>query len=102
MEAATNFDERVDALDSRVRALVPRLADAIRLERREGAATWRHADAWGTLRLFETERPPRLSLLLYKHGGTDEQDAVEVSIDDADVVDVLAEPLAGLFAGAIA
>lgn len=96
-----SFQERVDQVDARVREFLPALAAAIAVERGAGAATWRHAGAWGTLALHETDEPPRLSLMLYTKAGADEQDAVEVSIDEDDVVDLLAEPLAGLFTGRI-
>lgn len=101
MEATTTFGDRVDQLDARLRELVPSLASGIRCERAEQSATWRCGDAWGTLVLHETDVPPRLSLMLYKDGGTDEQDAIEVTIDEQDVIGVLVEPLAGLFDGRV-
>ena len=101
MEATTVFAERVDQLDARLRELVPALAHAITCERAGQAATWRYGRAWGTLALHETDTPPRLSLMLYNEAGTDEQDAVEVTIDEDDVIGVLAEPLAGLFTGRV-
>jgi hypothetical protein len=99
MEATTTFGERVDQLDARLREVLPALAHGISLERGAQAATWRYGGAWGTLALHETDSPPRLSLMLYNEAGTDEQDAVEVTIDEDDVIGVLAEPLAGLFTG---
>lgn len=102
METDTTFRRRVDALDARVRGELPAIAAEIRREENaEHSVTWRYGSAWGTLVLHETDEPQRLSLLLYRAGGTDEQDVVEVSIDEADVIDVLADPLVGLFAGRV-
>jgi len=100
--ATTTFGDRVDQLDARLREFLPAIGGEIRCERGEDSATWRLADAWGTLALHETDDPPRLSLMLYRAKGTDEQDAIEVNIDEAGVIDVLAEPLAGLFLGSVA
>jgi len=99
---ATTFGQRVDQLDARLREFLPAIGGELRCERGEDSATWRHADAWGTLALHDTDDPPRLSLMLYRVNGTDEQNTIEVSIDEADVIDVLAEPLAGLFLGQVA
>jgi hypothetical protein len=101
MEATTTFGDRVDQLDARLREFLPALSHGITCERAEHAATWRYGRAWGTLALHETDSPPRLSLMLYNEAGTDEQDAVEVTIDEDDVIGVLAEPLAGLFIGRV-
>ncbi len=102
MEATTTFGDRVDQLDARLRELLPAIASAIYCERERQSVTWRYAEAWGTLALHDTDEPPRLSLMLYKAGGSDEQDVVEVTIDEADVIGVLVEPLAGLFMGRVA
>ena len=103
METGTTFRQRADELDARLRERLPALATEIRREDRgDHAVTWRHGTAWGTLVLHETDEPHRLSLLLYKAGGTDEQDVVEVAIDEADVIGVLADPLVGLFMGRVA
>ena len=101
MPTNTEFEQRVEEVDRRLRELAPAAAPEIGCERRNGAATWRYGDAWGTLSINETETPPALKLLLYKRPASDEQNAVEVAIDDEDVVDVLAEPLAGLFDGRV-
>ena len=101
MQTNSRFEGRIDELDRRLRELLPGNATQIACERRNGAATWRHADAWGTLSLDETASPPVLKLLLYRRSSSDEQNAVEVAIDDEDVVEVLAEPLAGLFSGRV-
>ena len=99
MNATAVFRERVEELDARLREMLPTIAHEIACERLEGTATWRHAGAWGTLILHETDTPPRLSLLLYAKGSADGQDAVEVAIDEPDLIDVISEPLAGLFTG---
>jgi hypothetical protein len=103
METSTTFRARVDELDARLREKLPAIAPDIRREETaEHSVTWRYGRAWGTLVLHEIDEPQRLSLLLYHVGGTDEQDVVEVNIDEADVIDVLADPLAGLFEGRVA
>lgn len=103
METGTTFRQRADQLDARLRERLAASAGEIQRESTgDHAVTWRYRTAWGTLVLHETDKPQRLSLLLYKSGGTDEQDVVEVTIDEADVIDVLADPLVGLFTGRVA
>lgn len=98
MEPQT-FASRVDEVDRRIREIEPGIAAEIR--RNDGtaqSATWERGGSWATL-TFHDGKWPRLELSL--HNGTGEHpEALEIGIDDADVVNMIAVPAAELLARA--
>ena len=98
MEPQT-FATRVDEVDRRIREIQSALAGEI--GRKDGAAqstTWERGGSWATLTLHDGKWP-RLELSL--HNGRDEHpEALEIGIDDADVVNMIAVPVADLLARA--
>jgi hypothetical protein len=97
MEPQT-FADRVAEVDRRIREIRPGVAGEIR--RNDGtpqSATWERGGSWATLTLHDGTWP-RLELSL--HNGSDEHpEALEIGIDDADVVNMIAVPVADLLAG---
>ncbi len=90
------FAARADAVDRRIRELEPDAAAHV--ERKAGAndsVTWAHGDAWATLSLHDAER---LELTLHTRSD-DHPQTLEILAGDADVVDMIAEPVAALLAG---
>jgi hypothetical protein len=98
MEPKT-FADRVAAVDRRIREIRPDVAGEI--QRNDGTAqstTWERGGSWATLTLHDGKWP-RLELSL--HNGSDEHpEALEIGIDDADVVNMIAVPAADLLARA--
>ena len=98
MEPKT-FADRAAEVDRRIREIQPGVAGEIR--RKDGtpqSATWERGSSWATLTLHDG-RWPRLELSL--HTGSDEHpEALEIGIDDADVVNMIAVPVADLLARA--
>jgi hypothetical protein len=98
MEPQT-FAARVDEVDRRIREIEPGAAAEIR--RKDGtpqSTTWERGGSWATLTLHEAKWS-RLELSL--HNGSDEHpEALEIGIDDADVVNMIAVPVADLLARA--
>ena len=98
MESQT-FADRVAEVDRRIREIQPAVASEIR--RKDGtpqSATWERGGSWATLTMHDGKWP-RLELTL--HNGTDEHpEALEIGIDDADVVNMIAVPVADLLARA--
>lgn len=93
------FADRVAEVDRRIREIQPALAAEIRRkEDTPQSATWERAGSWATLTMHDGKWP-RLELSL--HNGTDEHpEALEIGIDDADVVNMIAVPVADLLARA--
>jgi hypothetical protein len=98
MEPQT-FADRVAAVDRRIREIQP--ATAAEIRRNDGtpqSTTWERGGSWATLTLHDGKWP-RLELSL--HNDTDEHpEALEIGIDDADVVNMIAVPVADLLAHA--
>ncbi len=94
------FATRVAEIDRRIRQIEPPIAASIRHERGPGdEARWERDGRWATLIFHADGTPPRLELTL--HTGSDAHpDALEIGIDDADVVDMVAQPVTALLAGA--
>ena len=90
------FAAYADAVDRRIRQLEPGAASHV--ERKPGAndsVTWANGDAWATLALHDAGR---LELTLHTRGD-EHPETLEIQVDDADVVDMIAEPVAALLAG---
>ena len=98
MEPKT-FADRVAEVDQRIREIRPDVAGEI--QRNDGtpqSTTWERGGSWATLTLHDGKWP-RLELSL--HNGSDEHpEALEIGIDDADVVNMIAVPAADLLARA--
>jgi hypothetical protein len=98
MEPQT-FAARVAEVDRRIREIQPAMAAEI--QRKDGtpqSSTWDRGGSWATLTLHDGKWP-RLELSL--HNGTDEHpDALEIGIDDDDIVNMIAVPVADLLARA--
>jgi hypothetical protein len=98
MEPQT-FAGRVDEVDRRIREIEP--AAAAQIRRKDGTAqstTWERGGSWATLTLHDGTWP-RLELSL--HTGSEEHpEALEIGIDEADVVNMIAVPVADLLARA--
>ena len=93
------FADRVAEVDRRIREIQPDIAgDITRKDGTPQSAPWERGGSWATLTLHEAKWP-RLELSL--HNGTDEHpEALEIGIDDADVVNMIAVPVADLLARA--
>ncbi len=98
MEPQT-FAARADEVDRRIREIQPGIAGEIR--RNDGtaqSATWERGGCWATLTLHDGKWP-RLELSLHT-GSDDHPEALEIGVDDADVVNMIAVPVADLLARA--
>jgi hypothetical protein len=98
MEPQT-FAARAAEVDRRIREIQPAIANEIeRKDRTPQSTTWERGGAWATLILHDGTWP-RLELTL--HTGSDEHpEALEIGIADADVVNMIAVPVADLLANA--
>jgi len=96
MEPQT-FASRVAEVDRRIREIEPGIAAEIR--RNDGnaqSATWERGGYWATL-TFHDGKWPRLELSMHT-GSDDHPEALEIGLDDADVVNMIAAPVAELLA----
>lgn len=93
---AFNFVDLVEKIGARVRELDPAPAREVRLEVREDAASWTCGHFQAALIFHRTEALPRLELMLHT-GDQIHPETLEIGLFDADVVDMIAEPIAGLF-----
>lgn len=94
-----SFEARVAEVDRRIREIDPGAAAEIR--RNDGtasSATWERGGRWATLTLHDGTWP-RLELSLHT-GNEDHPEALEIGIDEADVVNMIAVPVADLLARA--
>jgi hypothetical protein len=94
------FAARVAEIDRRIRAINPEIAAYITHEQGPGdEARWQRDGRWAMLTLHDGS-PRRLQLT--SHTGTDQHpDALEIGLDDADVVDMIAQPVTALLAGTV-
>lgn len=96
-----SFTARVAEIDRRIRAINPAIATDIAHEHGSREARWERAGRWATLTLHDGS-PLRLELTSHTGSpvrGDDHPDALEIGIDDEDVVDMVAQPVAALLAG---
>jgi hypothetical protein len=92
------FEQRVDQITEQIRASDPAIATEIQCSRQPEMAAWERAQFRATLELHRGEAPPRLSLQLYN--GEDEHPApLQIGFYEADVVNMIAVPIAALLAG---
>ena len=96
---AQMFADRVAEVDRRIREIQPGVATEIRRkDATPQSTTWDRGGSWATLTLHDGKWP-RLELSL--HNGSEEHpEALEIGIDDADVVNMIAAPVADLLARA--
>jgi len=98
MEPQT-FAARADEVDRRIREIEPGAAAEMRREdRTPQSTTWERGGAWATLTLHDGTWP-RLELSLH-NGSAEHPEALEIGLDDADVVNMIAVPVADLLARA--
>ncbi len=87
---ADPIQSRAAEVDRRVRELAPQRASEIQFENGgEGSVTWRRNEKWATLTLHDAGR---LELMLHPASGV--PDVLEILIDDADAVNMIAVPVA--------
>ncbi len=92
------FEQRVDQITEQIRASDPAISAEIQCSRQSEKAEWERGPFRATLVLHSGEAPPRLSLQLYN--GDDEHPApLQIGFDEADVVNMIAVPVAALLAG---
>jgi hypothetical protein len=88
--ASQSFEERIAQVDRRIREIRPEIAGEVHRDAaHENMATWDRNGAWATLTLHDAGR-----LELSLHPAKDVPDILEIRIDDADVVDMIAVPVA--------
>lgn len=96
------FAARVAEIDRRIREIDPAIAaEIVHGGDSSGEARWERAGRWATLTLHDGS-PLRLELTSHTGSpvhGDDHPDALEIGIDDEDVVDMVARPVAALLAG---
>lgn len=92
------FEQRVDQITEAVHASDPDIAGDIHCSRTPEMAEWERGAFRATLILHLAEKMPRLSLQLYN--GTDEHPApLQIGFDEADVVNMIAVPVAAHLTG---
>ena len=91
-----DFDELVKKIGARVSELEPAAAARIRVDPRDDEATWSRGRFRATLIFHRDEKLPRLELMLHT-GGQIHPETLEIGLFDADAVELIAEPIAGLF-----
>jgi hypothetical protein len=85
-----SFEQRVADVDRRIREIRPAIAgDLAREQPHENTVIWRRGERWATLTLHERER-----LELSLHPAGDVPDVLEIRLDDQDVVNMIAVPVA--------
>jgi hypothetical protein len=95
------FQDRVAEVQRRIVDLQPSLADIAPDLSHSDAAVWRNGIYHATLS-YHPDRPvPSLSLILLA-GDHEHPDAMDIGIDEADVVEMIAQPIAALLSGAAA
>lgn len=94
-----DFDACIDEIDARVRALEPALSPQIERDRLSAdSVEWVREPFRATLILHRAEAIPHFSLTLLA-GEEQHPDAMGIGVDDADLVEMLAQPIAALLAG---
>jgi hypothetical protein len=90
---ADEFARLADVLERRIRQLDSSATP--HAEVNGTSVTWRQGDAWATLTLHDAGR---LELTLHTRSDA-HPETLEIQVDDADAVDMIAEPVAALLAG---
>jgi hypothetical protein len=93
-----DFKRRVDQIGERIRALDPEVWPEVRFETlSEDSVEWTRGDLRATLILHRADAQPHLSLTLLAGEGP-HPDAMGIGVDDDDLVEMLAQPIAALLA----
>ncbi len=92
------FAGRVAEVDRRIREIQPDVAGELRRKDGGQSATWERGGSWATLTMHDGTWP-RLELSMH-NGSEAHPEALEIGIDDADVVNMIAVPLADFLARA--
>ena len=93
------FAERAHQIDARVREIDAGIED-VHLELAGETAIWQRGDYRAVLTLHSGETPVRLSLLLHT-GSAQHPESEQIGIDEADVVELIARPIAKLVSGEV-
>ena len=94
-----DFNRCVDQISDRVRVLEPKIWPQVRLEQlSDESVEWIRGEFRATLILHRAEVRPHFSLTLLA-GEELHPDAMGIGGDDADLVEMLAQPIAALLAG---
>jgi hypothetical protein len=93
-----SFERRVTQVDRRVREIAPQLAGDTLRETGPLSASWERGGSRAILTQHDGA-VPHLELTLHT-GRDDHPDAQEIGFDDADAVDMIAQPIAELLARA--
>ena len=94
------FTQRVAEVDRRVRELTALGDEIILRSEPEDTVTWDRGHYRATLELHTAEKLPRLSLFLHT-GSQMHPSPLQIGLYDADVVEMVAEPVAGLLSGSV-
>jgi hypothetical protein len=97
METYT-FEQRVEQITEQIQSSDPSIAPEIECSRQPDIAEWEHGPYRATLTLHRDETPPRLALQLY-NGGDEHPAPLQIGFYEADVVNMIAVPIAALLAG---
>jgi hypothetical protein len=94
----TTFEDRVAQITEQIRLSDPSIASDIASSVTSHTAEWKHGMFRASLILHGDDTPQHLTLQLYT--GEDEHPApLQIGFDEADVVNMIAVPVAALLAG---
>ncbi len=96
--ATYTFEQRVDQISDQIRASDPAIQADVQCTRRSDFAEWECGRFRATLTLHREETLPRLSLQLY-NGEDEHPAALQIGFYEADVVNMIAVPVAALLVG---
>jgi hypothetical protein len=96
--STTTFEQRVDQITDQIRASDPSIATEIKSSRTPEVAEWARGRFKATLILHRDEAAPRLALQLY-NGEAEHPAALQIGFDEADVVNMIAVPIAAHLTG---
>lgn len=92
------FDQRVAQITDQIFESDPAIAAEIQHSTKADVAEWERGRFRATLTLHKTEAPPRLALQLYT-GEKQHPAPLQVGFYEADVINMIAVPIAALLAG---
>ncbi len=92
------FEQRVEQITDQIRSSDPSIATEIECSLKPEMAEWARGEYKATLALHRDEAPPRLALQFY-NGESEHPEALQIGFYEADVVNMIAVPVAALLAG---
>jgi hypothetical protein len=93
-----SFEDRMAQISDQIRQSDPSIADEIRNSVQSARATWERGHFRASVTLHSAESPPRLSLQL-STGEYEHPAPLQIEFYEADVVNMIAVPIAALLAG---